>query len=301
MLKVWRTQSETDQELLSDGIIDMSTVDKSSFDIFMKNYKQDLDKLCVNPKTGIRTQNVFQTVPDDYEFAKIVASMCTIKYLYKPSADPEKYEIVAFAILSSKPGSSATVLEILCSTKDKTLRKNGKPLGIYLLDNVYSEYVTEKGNILKIQPATPELVPYYTKWKPPSLPIDWYNKSKTVGYLVYSTDIKKASDEQIYDLVTDLRSFSGLCQELKITTSDVLSIPNNEERKQFLSEKIDTSGHWAADQLRNWLSGIDYFSVDEIRAALNHTSGGGTKRLRKTRRIRRKKRFLKTSKKMIMV
>jgi hypothetical protein len=282
-------------EPLSRGFIDISSVDEDTFYHFMDNYERDLDTLCVNPKTGERTQNIFQVIPDEYEFAKIVSKKCKIIYLYKPTDDPSKYEIVAFAVVSTKPDTSIITLEILCSTKDKTLRIKGKPLGIFLLDDVYSEYVIERGKILKIEPATKDLVPYYTKWKSPSLPIDWYNQSKTSGYLVYSADIKKATDEQLYELVSDLRSLHGLYKELNITPSDVLGIPSKDERKKFLTEQIDASGNWAADQLHNWLSGIDYFSGDEIRAALNHKSSGGSKRLRKTRRIyRSKNRLLKT-------
>jgi hypothetical protein len=175
---------------------------------------------------------------------------------------------------------------MLCSSIDKTIRRNEKPLGVSLLDDIYSDYVVNQKNILKIQPATPELLPYYIKWKTPSLPIDWYNQGKTYGYLIYSTDIKRAADPQLQGLISDVILFNGLCRELDITPSEVLSIPKKEDRIELLTSKINETNDWRTDQLLNRLSGIDYFSVHEIRSALTHV--GGKKHRRKTKRVLRK-------------
>jgi hypothetical protein len=276
---------------LSIGFLDVSNVDEETFDGFMNNYKLGFDKLCVNPKTGERSQNIFQLIPEKYNAAKIISSSYKIMYLYQSNDKPDKYEIVAFAIISN-PDSSTTILEMLCSSVDKTIRRNGKPLGISLLDDIYSDYVVKQRNILKIQPATPELVPYYINWKPPSLPIEWYNEGKTYGYLIYSTDIKLATDAQLQGLIRDVILFNGLCRELNITPSEVLSIPKKEDRIELLTSKINETNDWRTDQLLNRLSGIDYFSVDEIRNALTHV--GGKKHRRKTKSTRKTKRTRKT-------
>ena len=172
---------------------------------------------------------------------------------------------------------------MLCSTKDKTLRWNGKRLGISLLDNIYSTYVVEGKGILKIQPATPELVPYYTSWKSPSFPLDWYTQSKTGDYLVYfSRD--NIEDEDLRLLISDLRYFSSLCEALGLDPEEVVRIPDKagdakSGRKEFLREKINAyEGDWAKGQLEDLLDNIDYFSVDEIRAGI---LGRGGKRRRK--------------------
>jgi hypothetical protein len=272
---------------LSIGFLDVSNVDEESFDGFMNNYKLGFEKLCVNPKTGERTQNIFQLIPENYNAAKIISSSYKIIYLYKSNDNQDNYEIVAFAIISN-PDRFTTILEMLCSSIDKTIRRNGKPLGISLLDDIYSDYVVKQRNILKIQPATPELVPYYINWKTPTLPIEWYNQGKTYGYLIYSTDIKRAADPQLQGLISDVILFNGLSRELDITPSEVLSIPKKEDRKNLLTSKINEINDRRRDQLLNWLSGIDYFSVDEIRRALIHM--GGTKSRRRTKRFRKTKR-----------
>jgi len=276
---------------LSIGFLDVSNVDEESFDGFMNNYKLSLDKLCVNPKTGERSQNIFQLIPEKYNAAKIISSSYKIIYLYQSNDKSDQYEIVAFAIISN-PDSSTTILEMLCSSIDKTIRRNGNPLGISLLDDIYSDYVVKQRNILKIQPATPELVPYYINWKTPNLPIEWYNQGKTYGYLIYSTDIKSATDEQLTGLILDVILFNGLCRELNIMPSEVLSIPKKQDRIQLLTSKIKKINDWRTDQLLNRLSSIDYFSVDEMRNALTHA--GGKKHRRKTNRTHKTKRTRKT-------
>lgn len=270
---------------LSIGFLDMSNVDKETFDRFIDNYKLSFDKLCVNPKTGERTQNIFQLIPENYNAAKIISSSYKILYLYEGNDKPDKYEIVAFAIISN-PDRFTTILEMLCSSINKTIRRNGKPLGISLLDDIYYDYVVKQQNILKIQPATSELVPYYITWKPTSLPIEWYNKGKTYGYLIYSADIKHAADPQLQGLIRDVILFNGLCRELDITPSEVLRIPKKEDRKNLLTSKINEINDQRRDQLLSWLSGIDYFSVYEIRSALTHM--GGSKSRRRTKRVLRK-------------
>jgi hypothetical protein len=114
----------------------------------MNNYKSRLEKLCVNPKTGERTQNIFQLIPENYNAAQIFSSNYKIIYLYKSNDNQDNYEIVAFAIISN-PDRFTTIIELLCSSIDKTILRNGKPLGISLLDDIYSEYVVKQKNILK--------------------------------------------------------------------------------------------------------------------------------------------------------
>jgi len=279
---------------LSIGFLDISKVDENTFDLFMNNYKRVLNNLCVNPKTNERTQNIFQIIPEKYNYARIISSSYKIIYLYKANDNQDDYEIVAFAIISTIPDSFTTILEMICSSKDKSIRRDGIPLGISLLDDIYSDYVVNQGNILKIQPATPELVPYYTKWKIPSLPIDWYNQGKTYGYLIYSLDIKRATDEQLTGLISDVVLFNSLCREINITPSEILSIPKKEDRKKLLTSKIKKIDDWRTDQLLNRLSSIDYFSVDEIRSKLTHKGGKKHRRKTKHNHNRRQKRTRKT-------
>lgn len=281
-------------EALSIGFLDISNVDKKTFDIFMNNYNRVLDKLCVNPKTGKRTQNIFQLIPEKYNDAIKISSICKIIYLYKSNDNQGNYDIVAFAIISN-PDRFTTIIEMLCSSIDKTIRRNGKPLGISLLDDIYSDYVVKQQNILKIEPATPELLHYYIKWKTPSLPIEWFNQGKTYGYLIYSNDIKDAADPQLQGLISDVILFNSLCSKLHIIPSEVLRIPKKEDRKEYLASKIneinDDSHRY---QLLDWLSSIDYFSVHEIRSALIHMGGTKSRRRTKRNRNRRQKRTRKT-------
>jgi hypothetical protein len=120
----------------------MSNVTKEEFDRFMDSYLLHKNKLCIKPKTGEQTQNIFQFFAKNFHDAKVINETFNIIYLYK-----EDYEIVAFALVDKYKGY--TTLVLLCTTTDKTLRKNGKSLGIYLLDTIYSDYVIHENTNIK--------------------------------------------------------------------------------------------------------------------------------------------------------
>ena len=84
-----------------------------------------------------------------------------------------------------------TASSLKCSVKVKYLcgnqstkedKINGKSQGYYMLDHIFTEY---KNNIILIEPATPELIPYYTKYKRPNFPYDKNGLTETFGFLMY--------------------------------------------------------------------------------------------------------------------
>ena len=260
---------------MSDGNIIRIDIDIHSHDKkmkdklkkFVENYKRHRDKLCKHLSSGTDLP-----VPDsigeykEYENGKIY-------YLF----DKTKNEIVAFAITSTDR-HNITTLDWLCSSNNidkKTTKMDGKPLGIYLLDVAYDEYVNKnEGGVLKIDPANPELVSYYSNWKTPSLPslVDGKEvgiiKSKpdiifdTGSYLVYFNKDTPLSDIQIERSIHNIYKFEFICDELDLDPKVVLETKDKEERRAIL-HKADEE-----DDYEESIDNIHYYTIDDIKESL---------------------------------
>jgi|SaaInlV_150m_DNA_5_1039734.scaffolds.fasta_scaffold06748_4 hypothetical protein len=277
--------SEVKELLLEE--IDMSTVDEATFIEFMNSYNRNSSNLCLNPKKGNeKTQSMIGDLVDrdkdkdtdtdidireDYTHLQMLSRPGRlIKFIYLYYKNGKNYEIVAFARISINEKSSITTIDVLCSHRDKSLKMEKKPLGIFLLDSIYSEYVVNKNYILKLQPATPELKHYYTNWKSPSLPDKWYI-AKTDGYLMYFADIDNVTDEQLEAMNNDVIRFKNICSRIKINPNVISTIPGNTNRKKRLTSEINKStiiDDVAKKQQHLKLLDIDYFTADDIRDEL---------------------------------
>jgi hypothetical protein len=286
---------------MSDGNIILIDIDihsdnklmKTKLKEFVKNYKRHRDKLCkhLSSETDL-------PVPDsigkykEYENGKIY-------YLF----DKTKKEIVAFAITSTD-SHNITTLEWLCSSNNidkKTTKMDGKPLGIYLLDVAYDEYVNKnEGGVLKIEPANEKLVDYYSKWKTPTLPslVEGKEvgiiKSKpdiifdTGSYLVYFNKEIPLSDIQIKRLI-NINEFEFICEELDLNPNDVLKI-DKEKRKDFLHERAADEEYDYSETIDN----INYYTLDDIKKELEelykiNKLSGGVYKYRKTKKNKKNK------------
>jgi len=246
--------------------IDLSIVDKVTFDNFIKDYydnKND-EEMCINPNTNIQTQILGEYIKNEYETMKQFPYV--IYYLYIPN----NRKIVAFAVIEHGSNKEKiNTLLLLCSNSDKKLKMEGKALGIYLLDDIYKNYVIDKKEILIIQPATDNLIQYYIKWKSPSLPLKKFN---TYGYLVYSFNIDNITDEHFSYLISDLNIFTNVCNYLKIDKKTIISIKDNSERQKKLLEILKNEKNDFNEsqklQLENLISNIKYYTSEDIRNEL---------------------------------
>lgn len=74
-------------------------------------------------------------------------------------------------------------IKFLCGNQTtKDVKINGKSQGIYLLDGLFNIY---KKFIILIEPATPDLIPYYTNYKKPCFPYDEAGLRETSNYLIF--------------------------------------------------------------------------------------------------------------------
>jgi len=160
------------------------------FKTFVKSYEKSEGELCnkMDKTTDklVKTQQLFAILSKGSEW-KILNQGDTLLYLYKDDPiDTTLHKIISFALLKIDSVKKGVTLELLCSHDDKTLvfSKDSKKLGIYLLDYIYDEFVVKEDYILYIEPATPELIRYYTGWKTPSIDVKYLKDTR--NYIIYA-------------------------------------------------------------------------------------------------------------------
>ena len=244
-------------------IIDLLNCSPEEYDNFINLYIPDIDNLCVNKKTQERTQKLFQFIEEKSSNRYIEY---TLIYLYEESKSIAKH-IIAFALIdtSELKTNKVIILELICSHKNSNLYKiHNITLGIYLLDYLYDYYkIYSTEIILKIQPATPELIPYYTKWKTPNISID--NLSITRGYLIYG-NIKLITDNTLkYLFNPQLNAIQKIMNYLSIKELpkelDTLTM-----KKSYLKTKaLESEDESIKEQIPLWIDLIKLSSLEEIK------------------------------------
>ena len=253
-------------------IIDLGNCSHEEYNNFIKLYTTDLNDLCINKKTGYRTQNLFQFIHNNGKDRDKYTLKYTLIYLYKESKTENiTKHIIAFALINTSEFESYKIisLHLLCSHRDSDskLYKIDKPLGIYLLDYLYDYYNIYKTEvILKIEPATPELIPYYTKWKTPNISVD--NLSITAGYLIYG-NIKLITDNTLNHLFGfEIERIKYIMELLQLTKfPEIVYRLSGKDRvekiKTFLKIKVLNNEY--EDQILKLIDLIKFSSLEEIK------------------------------------
>jgi hypothetical protein len=76
-------------------------------------------------------------------------------------------------------------IKFLCgneATRDEMRQESGESQGRHMLDFLFNIY---RNSVILIEPATPSLIPYYTKYNKPSCPYDPNTLKETYGFLVF--------------------------------------------------------------------------------------------------------------------
>jgi hypothetical protein len=262
-------KSHLQQSLRLTDTISLETLEllkctETVYNDFIQLYKQDIDNLCINKKTGQRTQSLFQFTPEDPINRYIDY---TIIYLFEESTTIKKH-IIAFALVDNRELTNYNIitLELLCSHR-QSYNIDGKPLGIFLLDYVYNKYRINIGaTLLKIQPSTPDLIPYYIKWKTPSVALD--NIRITGGYLIYG-NIANIEDKTLIHLFNhQLNGLHNAMDELSIKELPY-DLDTLEKKKSYLTTMaLESENESDRFQIPIRLDMIQYSTIDDIRKKL---------------------------------
>jgi hypothetical protein len=285
--------------------IDINTVSKKEFDTFIENYKEQETELCFNKKENKTTQSLTRILVDDYDLVKKHNKNCKIIYIFEKN----KEKILSFALINKKDDDSV-ILELLCSTKERYVTTDSITLGVHLLNHIYTKYL-KNNTILKIEPATKELIPYYLNWKKPVLPIQMLNI--TYGYLIYCKtilidDLVKIIYDEKY--LNTLGIINTINKYLNIDESKLNEL-DMDTYKQELNKKIDQEykDESINSQLKQKVESIEFRNENELKELItkynkennNRSLGGKISKLKNksSKNKRKNKRKNKKTKKNI--
>jgi hypothetical protein len=202
------------------------------------------------------------------------------------------------------------VVNFLCGNiETKDIKIDGKSQGHIMLDYIFQTY---REYVILIQPATIDLIPYYTKYKTPCFPYKGNNMKETYNFLVYGNlsrlnencFVKIFNSLRIINKLKDTLDFRSL-DDLYDRTSDLDSLKEKLHRKLVFLIRTKQLAETNYQEIQNLINDINYYSIDEIIIAASefeHKStassaakyGGKrnyatTKRKKKTKNIKKKR------------
>ena len=154
--------------------------------------------------------------------------------------------------------------------------------------HIYNDYV------ILIEPATPALIPYYTKYKKPNFPYTGKNRIETYNYLVYGnlTRLKEICFEKIFNSMRIIKKlkenlkFKSL-EDLYNMTSDLVSLKEKLHHQLVFLIRTKQLNRTSYEELNKLIDEINYYDIDDIiitsrgfdsrSMAIGATSSGGKK------------------------
>ena len=250
MLNSLKSNNNIDLNLL---ILD-EDCSKEEYNNFITQYNKNNKDLCLK-KNGTKPQNIFQFIPREY-IKKFWKDMnYNIYYI------SEKKKIIAFCLIKYNKIDKIIEVILLCSSIEKKFI-NGISLGKYLLNIIYDNFVEKEQYLMKIQPATDELIPYYRGWKIPS----FNDLDETSGYLIYG-NLKIASIETLTELFMSFQIINRLKKYLKLNIN-TNKMNNLQELKKIFKEKLDKNNKYSnsdKNQLSNMIDSLKYVNPKQIK------------------------------------
>jgi len=215
----FKSNNNIDLKLL---ILDNNCSEKEYNDFILQYEKNNKDLYFNITKNETNPQNIFNFIPEGYN--RWINNNYKIYYIINNT------KIIAFCIIEDDIEHKIIDVILLCSSTEKKFI-NGISLGKYLLNTIYNN-VVENNYLMRINPYTPELIPYYIEWKNPI-----FNElNETFMYLIYG-DLNSASNKTFNKIFYSLFRKNKLKKYLNISTN-INNINNPEELKKIFREKL---------------------------------------------------------------
>jgi len=200
----------------------LNTSEIEKFTKFTQMYENGKNKMCIDRDNKQMDDILLIDAIDRYNNTTYIID--EIYYIHN------NYNILSFAVIYSEI-INVIVLDILCSNSTLKLKYKGYPLGIYLLNAIYSDY--SNTHIIKIHPANDNVKSYYVNWKPPLLVDDTYYN--TGRYLIYG-NVDNITEYNLWDIFLNDKLSIVFIQNY--VTNDNIIGNTPEDKKLFLYNKI---------------------------------------------------------------
>jgi hypothetical protein len=174
-----------------------------------------------------------------------------------------------------------------------------------MLDFIFRLY---RDSVILIEPATPELIPYYTSYKKPNFPYDKSGLIETYNFLIYGNlrilhEVcfdKLFRSIKVIDMLEKTLLFSSI-NDLYARTSDIMNLKEKLITKLDFLVKTKQMTAKNYEQIIDRIMSIQYYDINDILIKSNdfsrgigersiHLKSGGNKRKKSnTKKIKNKK------------
>jgi hypothetical protein len=167
---------------------------------------------------------------------------------------------MAFCLIDYNIIDKIVDVKLLCSSTEKKFI-NDISLGKYLLHIIYEHFVEKQNYLMKIEPATDELISYYKGWKIPSFD----DLDETYGFLIYG-NLESASNETLSKIFKSLILINRL-QQLLNTNININTMNNLKNLKKKFENKLDknTKHISVKNQIRSFIDMLRYVNPKQIK------------------------------------
>ena len=182
--------------------------------------------------------------------------------------------------------------------------------GRYLLDFIFRTY---KDSVILIEPATPGLIPYYTRYNEPSFPYDTKWLKETFGFLVFGnlSYLRENCFPTIFrslniiNKLVNILEFKSL-NELYENTNSLTTLKDKLITKLDFLVKTKQINAGSYEQILQQIINIKIYDIEDVLVLSKkernkivrspQAIAGGKKRVRKSRREKRVKNLVKKRK-----
>jgi hypothetical protein len=161
------------------------------------------------------------------------------------------------------------IIKFLCGNIDtREIKIDGKSQGNYMLDYIFREY---KDNVILIEPASIELIPYYTKYKKPSFPYKGKNIRETYNFLIYG-NLSRLNEKCFEKIFNSMRIIKNLEEKLNFhsinhlyeRTNDLETLKMKLNTKLLYLIRIKEIPTKKFNELNNLINSINYYNIDDL-------------------------------------
>lgn len=224
--------------------------------------------------------------------------------------------ITSIAFIEQEQMSKCYVkVKFLCANQSQTMDEGAssggaRGQGRYLLDYIFRTY---RDSVILIEPATPGLIPYYTKYNEPSFPYDPDWLHETFGFLVFGnlSYLRENCFPMIFKSLNTIRNmvstldFKSL-NELYENTNSLTTLKDKLITKLDFLVKTKQIHAGSYEQILQRIIDIKLYDIEDVLVIskkernknVRSAIAGGKKRVRKSQREKRIKKIKSKTKKI---
>ena len=290
------------------------TSTKEEIEDFYSLYVESFPKLCIHDSIQIIDLSEYLTPKNNIDefigdIDYVVRALGIIIYY---THNDDVLTSIAF-VETDNITNCYTIIKFLCGNIDtREIKINGKSQGHYMLDYLFHIY---KDYVILIEPASPALIPYYTKYKKPNFPYTEKNRIETHYFLIYG-NLSRLNEVCFEKIFNSIRIIQKLKDKLKFKSLDDLYYMTDD--LELLKEKLHLQlvfliktnqlNRSNYEELNKLIKEINYYDIGNIimtsrrferenTTVTKSTISGGKKKLKITKGFKiYKKKMSKTQK-----